>query len=129
VGVSADLAGMTGRIAVENGDLACEAGSMEISVNDLVVRLDSPLDRVVRVTAIEPWPIISAGKLIEEATALCHGTMIVFNRLVPMPATPIREVRHATAVEIAEAGRQDLLPPKSDDGQDNVGDSGQPRVP
>jgi hypothetical protein len=116
------------RLAVENGHLACEAGSMEISVNDLVVRLDSALDRIVRVTAIEPWPTIVAGTLIEDATALCHGTMIVFDRLVPMPATPIRQLRRATAAEIAEADRQDLLPPKSDDGQDNAGDSGQSRV-
>ena len=92
---------------------------MAISVDDLVVRLDGTLERVVRVTAIEPWPMISAGTLIEDATARCHGTMVVFERLVPIPPVSIHGVRHATPEEIAEAERQGLLPPLSEDGQNN----------
>jgi hypothetical protein len=84
---------------------------MGISVNDLVVRLDGTPERIVRVTAIEPWPIVASGTLLEAATARCHGTMIVFERVVPISPTLIREVRHATAEEITEAERQDLLPP------------------
>jgi hypothetical protein len=103
---------------------------MQISVNDLVVHRDQePLGRLIRVAKIEPWPRVLDSELAEDATARCHGTMLVFDRLVASPPASVDEFRQATADEIVLADRQGLLPPSIDNGQgDGIGDR-EPRNP
>jgi hypothetical protein len=74
---------------------------MTFTINDLVVHPGTaPEDRLIRVVRIEPWLVVVNGGLIEDATARCHGTMIVFDRLVPTSPAPVDELRLATVEEI-----------------------------
>jgi hypothetical protein len=105
---------------------------MTFTINDLVVHPGTaPEDRLIRVVRIEPWLVVVNGGLIEDATARCHGTMIVFDRLVPTSPAPVDELRLATVEEINYARRLDLLPPAIDGGADlgdGLGDR-EPRGP
>ncbi len=105
---------------------------MNIAVNDLVVNPGrEPAGRLIRISRVEPWPVVSGTRLIEDAAVRCHGAMIVFDRLVPTrPASP-DELRRASPDEVAQAKRLGLLPPEVDDDPSDNGMSGDryPRRP
>ena len=105
---------------------------MTLSINDVVVHSGArPGGRVIRVSRIEPWPVLAGTTVVEDATSRCHGHMIVFDRLVPAPPAPIEELRLATAEEISQAERLGLLPPTTEDGPQSEGGPGdrEPRGP
>jgi hypothetical protein len=96
---------------------------MTIAVNDLIVHPGPEQSgRLIRVSRIEAAPLTNGTETAEVDGSQCHGNTVVFVRRASVAPAPIEELRIATADEISDAMRLDLLPAQID------GPSGDGRV-